>query len=261
MGKYRRHRVVWVPRGYRLKSRYRKADKTQPVETSTQEAAVFSSPPEPEQTPPVSLANQDSSSAKEPLMQEAAEVTSKTNTESKLAEFNASFNPYQSYVQDLARCLTSMPESVFTNSTDEQPEAANDSGDAAAPVDDLKKPSEPARPKSGSERSRLEPSTAPPAASEAKATASVNEINWCQPSSYPSDSGYPYRFEFVASEPAVHKQKPAMPAQDNLDVQEAEKKRKTPDLSGLSKPDNQPRRPHLRWLTGVRSCMRATDHQ
>ncbi|MBN3492615.1 hypothetical protein [Vibrio neptunius] len=261
MGKYRRRRVVWVPRGYRLKSRYRKTNKILSPEATAQEDTAVSSPEAADETPPVSQAHQDSSSAIEPLMQEAAEVTSKTNTESKLAEFDAGFNPYQSYVQDLARCLTSMPKGVFSNSTDEQPEAANDSGDAGAPVDDRKKPSEPARPKSGSERSRLEPSTAPPAASEAKATASVNEINWCQPSSYPSDSGYPHRFEFVASEPAVHKQKTAMPAQDNLDVQEAEKKRKTPELSGLSKPDNQSRRPHLRWLTGVRSCMRATDHQ
>ncbi|MDA0118223.1 hypothetical protein [Vibrio sp. T11.5] len=261
MGKYRRRRVVWVPRGYRLKSRYREINKTQPVETMTPEASVFSSPQESENTPPVSQANQDPSSAKEPLMQETAEITSTTNTESKLAEFDASFNPYQSYVQDLARCLTSMPESVFTTSTDEQPEAANDSGDAEKSVDDLKKPSEPACLKSGSERSRLEPSTAPPTASEAKDTASVNKVDWSQPSSYLGQSGYPYRFEFVASSTSDHKKRAATSAQDYLDDQEAEKKRKTPDISDHLKPDKQSRQPHLRWLTGVRSCMRATDHQ
>lgn len=261
MGKYRRRRVVWVPRGYRLKSRYRKANKTQLVAATVQEESVISSPEASENTPPVSQANQDSPSPKEPLMQETAEVTSTANTESKLAEFDASFNPYQSYVQDLARCLTSMPKSVFTASSEEGAEVSNDANHEKEPVDHLKKPSEPVRPKSGSERRRLEPNALPQNDSKPKAKTQTTKINWSQPSSYQGHSSYAYQFKFVANGASDHKQESAIPEEDKHSFQHAENKRQTVESSAHSKPQSASRQPNLRWLTGVRSCMRATDRQ
>lgn len=261
MGKYRRRRVVWVPRGYRLKSRYRKANKTQPVEATVQEESVISSPESSENTPPVSQANQDSPSPKEPLMQETAEVTSTTNTESKLAEFDASFNPYQSYVQDLARCLTSMPKSVFTASSEEKPEVPSNANHVEEPVDHLKKPSEPVRPKSGSERRRLELNASPQDDSKPKAKTQATKINWSQPSSYQaiqvtriSLSLWPMTHQIISRN--LQYQQKLKP-----DFQPAENKRQTVENSAHSRPQSASRQPNLRWLTGVRSCMRATDRQ
>ncbi|KJY71643.1 hypothetical protein TW78_13765 [Vibrio coralliilyticus] len=194
-------------------------------------------------------------------MQETAEVTSTTNTESKLAEFDASFNPYQSYVQDLARCLTSMPKSVFTASSEEEAEVSNDANHTEEPVDHLKKPSEPVRPKSGSERRRLEPNASPQDDSKPKAKTQATKINWSQPSSYQGHSSYPYQFKFVANDTSGHKQEPAISAEAKPDFQPAENKRQTVENSAHSRLQSASRQPNLRWLTGVRSCMRATDRQ
>ncbi|NOJ21599.1 hypothetical protein F0238_02520 [Vibrio coralliilyticus] len=194
-------------------------------------------------------------------MQETAEVTSPANTESKLAEFDASFNPYQSYVQDLARCLTSMPKSVFTASSEEEAEVSNDANHVEEPVDHLKKPSEPLRPKSVSERRKLEPNALPQDDSKPKAKTQTTKINWSQPSSYQGHSSYAYQFKFVANGASEHKQESEISAEAKPDFQHAENKRQTVENSAHSKPQSAFRQPNLRWLTGVRSCMRATDRQ
>ncbi|MCG9681563.1 hypothetical protein L1D31_03190 [Vibrio sp. Isolate23] len=258
MGKYRRRRVIWVPRGYRLKSRYRTLSQASQAEAQPQAASV--SPTAEAASPPsTSQTSQEALSSSESLVQEADKATSNANT--KLAEFDTHFNPYQSYVQDLARCLTSMPKSVFSTHPQEEAVCTEKAGSAEEQVTPAKKPRESAPPESGEEPIKLRPKMESEVTAASASHISPTGVNWSQSSSYQDGAAYTYQFHFKASPSSKNERKVAVDTQKESSSQVDENKDKVICNPANSKGKEQPRQPHLRRLTGVRSCMRATDHQ
>lgn len=111
----REKRVIWVPYGYRLKRRYRaklsKANRKKDQTVTEKKAA-----PDAISVQPVSMPQKAENNSRGVVDNQAIKNTG------TVASFDASFNPYHAYVNDMMTCLTSIPKESFVVGQNAAPE-------------------------------------------------------------------------------------------------------------------------------------------
>jgi hypothetical protein len=247
MGQRRRRRIIWIPYGYHLKNiclkniRLKNSNRVKYHSKSSQIEAVDGTD-EPAQP----------SSESETATPQQADPACPDQADGYVAQFHQDLNPYHAFLQDLPSYLSSMPEGTFTRmsarmSSPHSNSTQQDRNPAA--IESNSQPSPEGCESSDHHKSEQEDEQADDDDSEGN-TASRQPL-YIRPQDYPSRPKAMPQLSppNVASRPAELHKPQSTPAQSR------------PTQSPPTAVKKIPAGPNLRLLTGIRSCLRAPNHQ